>query len=85
MAMVRDDLPFGEDTAERLMAIVRHPVISNSAYARNLPAPWMTLYELTRSDPCRVSSLSSGRSAEQKTEQRTGAAVRTEQRVTLSG
>ena len=27
-------------TAQRLMAIARHPVISNSAHGRNLPAPW---------------------------------------------
>ena len=29
------EVPFGQDQAERLMAIARHPVIGNSAHARN--------------------------------------------------
>jgi hypothetical protein len=41
-------LPFGEDTAQRLMAIARHPVISNTEHVRYLPPSWGTLYQLTK-------------------------------------
>jgi hypothetical protein len=41
-------LPFGEDTAQRLMAIARHPVISNTEHVRYFPPSWGTLYELTK-------------------------------------
>jgi hypothetical protein len=50
LEMVRSKLPFGPDTAERLMAIARHPVLSDSAHAPILPPSWMTLYELTKLD-----------------------------------
>jgi hypothetical protein len=43
-----EELPFGEDTAQRLMAIARHPVISNTEHVRDLPPSWGTLYQLTR-------------------------------------
>src|SRR5258708_7915407 len=39
-------LPFSPQTARKLMAIARHPVIC--AHVRNLPASWGTLYELTK-------------------------------------
>ena len=39
---------FGWATADRLMAIARHSVLSNSAHAQSLPAHWTTLYELSR-------------------------------------
>lgn len=39
--------PFSERTAQRLMAIARHPVLSNPTHASHLPASWATLYELT--------------------------------------
>jgi hypothetical protein len=48
LKMVNEDLPFGEDAAEQLMAIAAHPVISNSEHVRNLPPSWGTLYQLTR-------------------------------------
>jgi hypothetical protein len=48
LQMVKNELPFGEDTAERLMKIARSPVLSNSAHGRSLPASWRTLYELAR-------------------------------------
>jgi hypothetical protein len=47
-AMIEHDLPFGPRTAQRLMAIARHPVIANATHASLLPPSWMTLYELTR-------------------------------------
>jgi len=41
-------LPFTVNTAERLMAVARHPVLSNSAHVQSLPQSWGTLYELTK-------------------------------------
>jgi hypothetical protein len=45
---VADPVPFGEDTAERLMKVASHPVLSDSAHGRSLPQSWRTLYELTK-------------------------------------
>jgi hypothetical protein len=42
------DLPFGYDTAKRLMQIARHPVLSNWAYRPSLPPYWRTLSILSR-------------------------------------
>jgi hypothetical protein len=50
-SMVNLKLPFGRRTAERLMAIVDHPVISKATHASLLPSSWMTLYELTKVEP----------------------------------
>ena len=47
-AMVQSKLPFAPRTAQRLMNIAAHPVISNATHASLLPASWMTLYELAR-------------------------------------
>ena len=47
---VSDPVPFGEDTAERLMKVASHPVLSDSALGRSLPMSWRTLYELTKLD-----------------------------------
>jgi hypothetical protein len=47
-AMVKLKLPFNERTAQRLMEIARHPVISNATHVSLLPPSWGTLYELTR-------------------------------------
>jgi hypothetical protein len=41
-------LPFGERTAQRLMEIARHPVLSDPTHGSRLPPSWRTLYELTR-------------------------------------
>ena len=48
LAMIDADLPFSEDTAQRLMAVCRHPVLSYTAHARYLPPVWYTLYQLSR-------------------------------------
>ncbi len=45
--MIADDLPFGDRTAQRLMAIAKDPVLSNPTHASHLPSSWMTLHELT--------------------------------------
>jgi|SRR5882672_9111969 len=43
MKMVRDQLDFGLDTAERLMSIARHPALADSAVLRTLPRSYVTL------------------------------------------
>jgi hypothetical protein len=40
-------MPFTERTAQRLMAIAKHPDISNPTHVSHLPASWGTLYALT--------------------------------------
>jgi hypothetical protein len=42
------DIPLDEAKAERLMAIAKHPILSDSAHVRNLPPSYSTLYELTK-------------------------------------
>jgi hypothetical protein len=44
-------LPFGQRTAQRLMAIAQHPVLSDATHVSRLPPSWGTLYELTKL-PC---------------------------------
>jgi hypothetical protein len=41
-------LPFGRRTAQRLMAIAGHPILSNATHVSRLPPSWGTLYELTK-------------------------------------
>jgi hypothetical protein len=41
-------LPFSVRTAEMLMAIARHPILSNAQHVSLLPRSWGTLYELTK-------------------------------------
>ena len=40
--------PFGQRTAEMLMAIADHPILSNPKFVSILPPSWGTLYEMTR-------------------------------------
>jgi N6-adenosine-specific RNA methylase IME4 len=47
LLMIEAELPFGEDTAQRLMAIARDAWLTNAAHARYLPASRETLYQLT--------------------------------------
>ena len=47
-AMIREELPFTESTARRLMNIALHPVLANRAHVNDLPASWGTLYELSK-------------------------------------
>lgn len=47
---VSDPVPFSESTAERLMAVASHDVLSNPAHVQDLPQSWGTLYELTKLD-----------------------------------
>lgn len=47
-------VPFSINTAQRLMAIARHPELTNPAHVQHLPAAWGTLYELTKVEPDRL-------------------------------
>ena len=54
-------VPFGQETARRLMLIAKHPVLSNSTHGWNLPTSWRTLYELTTmSDDQLLQALTDG-------------------------
>ena len=47
---VPSPVPFTLNTAERLMRVARHPVLSNSAHVQTLPQSWGTVYELSQLD-----------------------------------
>lgn len=47
---VSHPVPFSERTAERLIAVASHAVISNPTHVSDLPQSWGTLYELTKLD-----------------------------------
>jgi hypothetical protein len=55
--MIYNELPFSGSTADRLMKIAKHKVLSQSDHARNLPAHWTTLYELSRLPAKKVLAL----------------------------
>lgn len=50
LAMIADDLPFGEDTAQNLIRIAKDDRITNTEHVRYLPVAWGTLYQLTKLD-----------------------------------
>ena len=54
LPMVRTELPFGEDTAQQLMEIAKHPVLSKTEHARLLPPHWTTLHALTKLTECSI-------------------------------
>lgn len=43
-------LPFGNNTAQRLMSISDDPRLANTAHGPLLPTSWRSLYELTKLD-----------------------------------
>lgn len=47
---VSNPVPFGERSAEMLMAVASNSVISNPKFVSYLPQSWGTLYELTKLD-----------------------------------
>lgn len=48
--MIKNRLPFSEQTARKLMAVASDERIVNHALVRVLPSSWGTLYELTKLD-----------------------------------
>jgi hypothetical protein len=55
-AMVRTKLPFDERTAQMLMKIARHPILSDAKHVSLLPPSWGTLYALTKVPEDRLST-----------------------------
>ena len=49
--MIEEQLPFGERTAQRLMTIAEHPVLSNPTHVWVLPSSWGTLYQIAANIP----------------------------------
>lgn len=47
---VSEPVPFGEDAAQRIMAVAAHDVLANADQSRFLPQSYQTLYELTKLD-----------------------------------
>jgi hypothetical protein len=45
--MITHRIPFGFRSAERLIKIAAHPVLSDPTHVSRLPASWGTLYQLT--------------------------------------
>jgi hypothetical protein len=48
--VVSEPVPFGERSAEMLMAVAAHPVVGNPNHGSDLPASWRTMFELTKLD-----------------------------------
>jgi hypothetical protein len=67
-SMVRNDLPFGHATAQKLMAIARHPVLADYSHGNRLPASWTTLYQLALIDPSILNQLITSRQVNARTE-----------------
>lgn len=54
-------LPFGQNTANKIMAVARNTVLANSEHVKNLPPSWGTLYELSRiPEPELIEAFESG-------------------------
>lgn len=51
LALIETMLPFGADTAQRLMSIASHERLANADHSRHLPVSWQTLYVLSRMAP----------------------------------
>lgn len=49
--LIRERLPFSEDTAQKLIKIAAHPVLSNAEHARLLPSAWSQLAEIANVEP----------------------------------
>jgi hypothetical protein len=69
------DLPFGADTAERLMKIARHKVLSDSAHGRNLPPSWRTLHVLSKATPKQLEKWIADGSVNAETERKQAEAL----------
>lgn len=50
MIMIERRLPFGIRTAQCLMNIAEHSILTDANHGSHLPASWRTLYELTKVD-----------------------------------
>jgi hypothetical protein len=57
LEFVEKKLPFGDRTADCLMEIARHPILSNSKFVSKLPPSWGTLHRLTDLDERELEEL----------------------------
>ena len=48
LRLIRDMLPFGPRTAQRLTVVATDTRLSNTTHGSHLPSSWRTLYEITR-------------------------------------
>ena len=55
--MLKTDLAMSPQMARKLMAIAKHPVISNRSHGSDLPPAWTTLYELTMVPTARLEAM----------------------------
>jgi hypothetical protein len=55
--MIKGELPFGTGTADMLMAIARHPVLSNPKFTCDLPPLWYPLYRLIQLPDTELKSM----------------------------
>lgn len=55
-----DRVAFEMRTAQRLMAIAEHSLLSNTAHGSHLPSAWGTLYELTKAPEDALDGLPTG-------------------------
>jgi hypothetical protein len=69
--MLVQKLPFGPRTAQRLMAIAAHPVLSNPTHVSVLPSSWGTLYELSKLDSDVLERCIASREIDAETERKT--------------
>ena len=53
--MVANSCPFGIRTAQMLMRIASHPILSNTQNSAHLPSAWNTLAELAKFEPQELS------------------------------
>jgi hypothetical protein len=61
LKMIETELPFSADTAQRLMRIACHSILSDAANSRHLPPNWTTLCELSRlPDELTLAKIKSG-------------------------
>jgi hypothetical protein len=80
-SMVREKLPFSKRTAERLMKIARHGVLSNATHVSHLPPSWGTLYQLAQlSDSLCLEGLRKG-TINPKMERKEAAALMPRRRI----
>ncbi len=79
-AMVESDLPFGPRSARMLMAVAKHPRLSDRNHGSDLPASWRTLYELSKLDDDSFAAALEGGKIRPDMERQEARALRTEER-----
>jgi N6-adenosine-specific RNA methylase IME4 len=82
LALIEGSLPFGANTAQRLMKIAADPRLLNAAHGQLLPPSWRTLYELTKlDDPTFEARVADGTIRADMARQDIAAAVKQERRA----